>query len=62
MDSACIVHFTFVLGRQHDGRQISVLIGMRNESPSDKLGGEFFISPHALVCFPLYIIYGVCTV
>ena len=57
MDSACIVHFTFVLVRYHDGRQISLLIGKRSEPPSDKLGGEIFIPPHALVHVGHYIIY-----
>ena len=47
----CSSAFAFVLVRYHDGRQISMLIGKRNEPPSDKLGGELFISPHALVCF-----------
>ena len=34
------------------------IIGERSETPSDKLGGEIFISSRALVCLSLYI-YGV---
>ena len=37
---------------------VTSLIGERSKPPSDKLGGEIFISSRMLVCLSLYL-YGV---